>query len=298
MSARAAILRQVSQTQEFREAPRLLGSLVPATVGYAGRGLEQRIHRGLPSPYLTFIFSLDGPVVTGETAAEALGPHALRHEVLVGGLATRPAYVVQPPNQAGVQLAVHPLAARAVFGLPAAELGLLAVDGRDVLGGAATEVHDQLRSADSWAARFRLLQAFLRRRVEQACAAAPRAEIVEAWTWMARFRGRGSMDGVSRHVHLSGRQLRTLFGREIGLSPKQVSRLLRFDHAKQLIAGAVARQRPLDLTSVAVQTGFYDHAHLDREFVALAGTSPTGWLAEERRNIQAGGHGTAEDFQP
>ena len=116
------------------QAPRLLGSLVPATVGYAATGLETRIHRGLPSPYLTFIFSLDGPVVTGETPAQAYGPDAQRHDVLVGGLVSRPAYVVQPATQAGVQLAVHPLAARALFGMPARELGVLAADGRDVLG--------------------------------------------------------------------------------------------------------------------------------------------------------------------
>ena len=107
---------------------------------------------------------------------------------------------------------------------------------------------------------------------------------------MARFRGTGSMDGLARHVHLSGRQLRTLFDREVGMSPKQVSRLMRFDHAKQAIIEAVDAGGALDLTAIAVRTGFYDHAHLDRDFAALTGTSPTGWLAEERRNIQAGGH--------
>ncbi len=280
----------VSEVYEYRAAPPLLGPLVPATVGYATIEPETRIHRGLPSPYLTFIFSLEGPVVAGETIEDAYGPAAHSHDVLVGGLVARPAYVVQPTSQAGVQLAVHPLAARAVFGMPTRELGVLAGDGGDVLGPEVRRVSEQLRAADTWPDRFNLLQRYLRHRVDNDRFGHPRAELVEAWTWMTRFRGTGSMDGMARHVHLSGRQLRTLFDREVGMSPKQVSRLMRFDHAKQAIIEAVDAGGALDLTAIAVRTGFYDHAHLDRDFAALTGTSPTGWLTEERRNIQAGGH--------
>ncbi len=285
----------MGEVQEYRWAPNLLGRLVPGTVGYAATGLERRIHRGLPSPYLTVIFSLDGPVVIGETPAQAYGPDALRHDVLVGGLVTRPAYVVQPATQAGVQLAVHPLAARALFGMPARELGVLAADGRDVLGREAERIGEQLRSSGNWADRFGLVRRYLRERAENSSFGSPRSEVVEAWTWMARFRGAGSMDGLARHVHLSGRQLRSLFAQEVGIGPKQVSRLMRFDRAKQAIIDAVDAGGALDLTAIALRTGFYDHAHLDRDFAALTGTSPTGWLAEERRNIQAGGHrGSAE----
>ena len=71
---------------------------------------------------------------------------------------------------------------------------------------------------------------------------------------------------------------------------------MRFDHAKQAIIEAVDAGGALDLTAIALRTGFYDHAHLDRDFAALTGTSPTGWLAEERRNIQAGGHRSAAEL--
>ncbi len=287
----------MSEVREYRQAPRLLGSLVPDTVGYAATGLSERIHRGLPSPFLTFIFSFDGPVVTGESAEQAYGPQAQRHDILVGGLVTRPAYVVQPRREAGIQLAVHPLAARSVFGLPARELGMLAADGADVLGAEAIRVWDRLQSIGGWDGRFGLLQGFLRDRVGDARCGAPRSEVVEAWTWLARFRGTGSMDGLARHVHLSGRQLRTLFQHEVGLSPKQVNRLLRFHHAKRLIAAAATANRSFDLAGIAAQCGYYDHAHLDRDFTALVGISPTGWLAEERLNIAAGGHGAAESAE-
>ena len=48
--------------------------------------------------------------------------------------------------------------------------------------------------------------------------------------------------------------------------------------------------RPPALSDVAHACGYYDHAHLVRDFQAFLGCSPTTWLDEEFRNIQAGGH--------
>ena len=35
------------------------------------------------------------------------------------------------------------------------------------------------------------------------------------------------------------------------------------------------------IADVAAATGYADHAHLDREFRALAGCTPTAWLREQ-----------------
>jgi AraC-like DNA-binding protein len=281
----------------------VLPGYVASTVGYgplpraapADRGDEQRIHRGLPSPYLTVIVSLAGPVVTGTTEADALEGDPVRLGVLVGGLAQRPSYVVPDPQQCGVQLAVHPLAARALFGLPAAALPEVG-DGIDLLGRGVSELRERLVATRTWPARFALVEEQLRQRLDVRSPGRVRPEVVEAWRWMAWCRGAGTMSGLARHVSLSPRQLSTLFAREVGMSPKQVSRLMRFDHAKQRIARIVAEGRGLDLTDVALTCGYYDHAHLDRDFSQYTGTSPTGWLAEERRNIQARGHRNGEDW--
>lgn len=71
---------------------------------------------------------------------------------------------------------------------------------------------------------------------------------------------------------------------------------MRFDAAKRSLAAAVADGRPLALTELAVRCGYYDHPHLDAEFRRLAGVSPTGWVAEEHRNIQVGGHRPGPDW--
>jgi AraC-like DNA-binding protein len=270
--------------------------MVASTVGYQSEDAVPQLHRGLPAPYLTLIFSLDGPVVGGETPEHARGSDAYRTEIVVGGLHQRPAYIAQPSHEAGVQMAVHPLAARALLGMPASELTQMAGDGAEVLGMSAVYVHERLREQRSWAQRFEILTAYLRRRAENARRRAEvRPEVAEAWKWMAWYRGAGSLDGMARHVALSRRQLTTLFRQEVGASPKQVSRLMRFERARQEVTSAVAGGVPPDLSEIASRCGFYDHSHLVRDFQQYTGLSPTGWIAEEHRNIQAGGHRNGEE---
>ena len=51
-------------------------------------------------------------------------------------------------------------------------------------------------------------------------------------------------------------------------------------------AGA-QRERARPSPRLAAECGFYDQAHLAREFRALAGCPPSQWLAEEFRFVQA-----------
>jgi AraC-like DNA-binding protein len=285
-------------TREFVRGAPGLGGMVVSAVGYRSAGIPPRLHRGLPSPYLTLIFSLDGPVVGGRTPEQALGADATRTDVVVAGLHQHPAYVVEPERQAGLQLALHPLAARSLLGLPAGELtDQLVTSGVDVLGPRAAEVRERLCEQDRWDERFATVSAFLRQRVAAAEGAEPvRAEVAEAWAWLARHRGTGTMRGLAAHVALSPRRLTTLFRAETGLSPKQAARLMRFQQARTAVVRGVAEGRSPDLARIAAGCGYYDHSHLVRDFRQYTGESPTAWVAEECPNIQAGGHRYGEEW--
>jgi AraC-like DNA-binding protein len=283
--------------QEFVSVPGLFDGVVSAT-GYGSHSEGPWLHRGLPSPYLTLIFSLDEPLVVGESEAHARGPGAHRTDVVLGGLHRGPAYVAQPPVQRGVQLALHPLAARTLLGVPAGELTRMVDHAPDVLGREAAEVRERMCAQEDWAGRFAVLRAYLRRRAGGTERRAQvRPEVAEAWRWMARHRGAGPLEGMARHVALGERQLGALFRREVGLSPKQAGRLMRFDHAVRTIGAAVASGRPPDLAGVAARGGYFDQSHMVRDFRQFAGLSPTGWIAAELRNVQAAGRDREEGWK-
>src|SRR5579875_364373 len=106
----------VNEAVRYRP-PAALRPLVTWCSGYRQNGQPPARHRGLPSPYLTLIVTLDEPL----TVAGHPDPRqpADRYDVLVGGLHTSPALVTHDGRQSGIQLQVTPLGARALFGLPA-----------------------------------------------------------------------------------------------------------------------------------------------------------------------------------
>ncbi|NHC15745.1 AraC family transcriptional regulator [Motilibacter sp. E257] len=195
-------------------------------------------------------------------------------DALVGGLHTTPALITHDGRQSGIQLALSPLAARAVLGLPAGELAGLDVHAEDVLGPRVRRLRERLLAAPGWPQRFALLDAAL---AGWARDAAPPREVAHAWHLLHGRSGRVRVDELAREVGWSRRHLQARFRAETGLTPKQVARVVRFDRARRALQAAPRTP----LAELAVAHGYYDQAHLAREFVALAGVPPSRWVRDE-----------------
>src|ERR1700722_16272241 len=121
--------------------------------GYRQRGVPPARHRGLPSPFLTLIFTLDEPLVLLAHPDPRQPPGAFG--TLLGGLHCAPALITHDGAQSGIQLALRPLGARALLGLPAGELADLDVPAEAVLGGhICAELSDPTPAAPGWPERF------------------------------------------------------------------------------------------------------------------------------------------------
>src|SRR5437016_3924118 len=77
--------------------------------GYRQAGVPAALHRGLPSPYLTLIVTLDEP--TTIAAHPDPGQPPGRFDTVLGGLHTSPAMISHQGRQGGIQLALNPLGA-------------------------------------------------------------------------------------------------------------------------------------------------------------------------------------------
>jgi AraC-like DNA-binding protein len=283
------------QVGEFTAAPPRTAPGVTSMVGYRSVSRPGELHRGMPSSTLTFIVSLDDGVEAAETA-EAL-PAARPNPVLLGGLHVEAAHVRQRPGQSGVQLAVHPLAARALFGMPSAELHTAEFDGVAVLGRSAIRLRDQVSESRQWDEAFGWIADYLSQTWRRRDDLGVRPEVSRAWQLLQLSGGRAPVSGVADRVGVTGRHLATLFQREVGRSPKTVARLMRFERATAQISESVRRTATVDLAAVAARTGYSDQAHLTREFAGFVGVPPGRWIAEEFRNIQDGGHTLRADCE-
>ena len=255
-----------------------LHPLVSSYTGYRIEGAPAGVHRGLPSRHLTFIVTLDGTVDVESMPDPHQPPGSFT--ALSGGLHSTPALIRHNGNQHGIQAALTPLGARTLFGLPAAELATTVVDLGVLLGPVASELVDRLRSAPTWTERFLQLDAVLARiAVDRG---KPDPEVGWAWQRLTTSHGGLGVGALAAEVGWSRRHLGERFRREYGLTPKEAARVIRFDTARHLLQ---APGRP-GLADVAARCGYYDQAHLTREWRELAGCPPTTWLAEELPSVQ------------
>lgn len=266
--------------------PGMAADGIVAAVAYDAAHPEGRWHRGVPDASLTVILATGDPVPVGGGITTAPDVRQ-RLPSLAGGLQHHAAWTREEGRSRGVHLSLSPLVARRLLGCPSAELapgpdGHTTVGLEALLGRAAAELREQL-STGCASEQARVLRDWVRGR-DRARVAAPRPEVSHAYRLAMASGGRTSVAALAREVLLSERQLRTLVRRELGVGPGQVLRLARFEHARRRIVAGI----DATLADTAAECGYADHSHLDRDWRALVGCSPTTWLAEEHRNLQAG----------
>jgi AraC-like DNA-binding protein len=212
-------------------------------------------------------------------------------EALVIGPRTAPAVDVLEPGATVIGVRFRP----GVTVAPGAELVDLAVAAEDVWGRSAGELGERIADASRLPDALALLEADVVRRL--ASAPAPDPLVDEAVRRLMPWR---APDVGSLHdaLHISERQLRRRCLAAIGLGPKSLHRILRFQGFLALVQSALAQHRPPDgLARLAADAGYADQSHLTRESVRLMGIAPAAFLDEAAHQC-APGHDHRASFAP
>jgi AraC-like DNA-binding protein len=270
------VSRPIADTEVRLPAP----SLRPFIARYAGfrvSGLPAGIHLGLPSSAVDLIISLGRPVeVVKMPRPTQQQPSTLT--ALVSGLQNSPAIVRQHGSAFGLHVFIKPLGVRAILGVSSAELTSLVLSFSDIWGKRAESLSDALFGAGTWQQRFAILD---RAFASELNAAAPQSEISWSWERLARSHGSVPVDQLADEVGYSRRHFSERFRDAIGITPKSAARVFRFERACRLIAA-----RRLSLAEVGLVCGYYDQAHLTREWHGLCGCSPKAWITRELPFLQ------------
>lgn len=250
--------------KEFRPHP-LLTSYVDAywTAG-STQFMQQRI---LPDTCADIIFNISEDVITTDGEMSVLPGNAF----VVGTMTT---FQDTALNAGTCLLGVRfkPGGLSAFTSMP---LQLITDDHaslHDVAPGWQVTLEALLLKAAGITAKVQCLESFLLQRLPAVNIIS--GKIQNSIALIKQTNGDIATNALAVQAYMSPRNFERHFLRVTGVSPKTFSRIVRFIHLKQQLE----KLPNPHLLSLALDNGFYDHAHLTREFKTFAGESPTGYM--------------------
>jgi AraC-like DNA-binding protein len=246
----------------------------PRLAAHVGRycGYVERLdtplrRRELPFAGVVLVVSF-GPTIEIRGAG---GP-AQVHSSFVAGLDDGPTFTEHGGAQHGVQIDLTPLGAYQVLGVPMSDLARRTVALDDLLGGAASELAERLHDAPGWGERFTLLDSALAARAAERRPASP--DVAWSWRRLHETGGRLPIRELTEELGCSHRHLSARFREQVGMSPKAIARVLRFERAVDRL-----RRGSGSLGEIARDCGYFDQAHMNRDVRRLAGTTPSALVS-------------------
>ena len=237
----------------------------------------------MPSAHL--FINLGEPVRVHDCGAAV--PPAVFTDGWFMGLQTRRVIVEYPSQVRLIGVHFKPWGLSPFIDPPLSELRDRWVPVDAVWGRSLDRIRDRAAGATSTGELLQILEDELRSRLGRT---PPHGlELVHhAAARLAASWGAVSVGDLTDGAGVSGNHLAVQFKSHVGVTPKRVGRIYRF--ARLILS--VDAVRPVDWAELAWVAGYFDQAHLSKEFKDFTGHTPTEYLNLRRR------FPAAKDFPP
>ncbi|MBG6104046.1 helix-turn-helix domain-containing protein [Micromonospora sp. PSH03] len=263
---------------ERSPAPALRELVSSVWVQQVGRDAAPYVHRRIPSGAVELVCRVGA-------APQVIGP------------LTEPLVEVLQPGTTILGVRFVPGAFPMVAGQPTSEVVGLTLDAEQLWGRSAAALGDVVGTAASLQEALAAVQLYVQ---ERASAGQPADSLVsEAVRGLMPWRT-VDVTSLRASLHISETQLRRRCRTAIGLAPKSLHRILRFQGFLALVQQAIAQGLAATddgLGLLALRAGYADQPHLTRECVRLTGVSPHVFIAETQQTC-ASGHDHSASFAP
>lgn len=233
------------------------------------------VHAAFPGAPLILSFVPDPMIVEPTDGVREPGVH----RSFVAGLHDTYSAGAWQGEQYGLQVNFTPVGAYLFLGLPMQEITNRIVEFGDLLGPDGDRLVEQLAATPDWAGRFAAVDAFIGRRIANA-RRRPAPGVVWSWRRITESGGGVTVSELAAELGFSRKHLTTLFREQVGLPPKTVARVVRFDRASRAVGEGAS------WADIAGDHGYYDQAHLIRDFREFSGFTPREYAS--RRNPEGG----------
>lgn len=236
-------------------------------VGYTECTDAPSRRREFPSPVVVLVLEFGPPIrvlVGGDRHRSSS-----HRGGFVGGLGDEVAVCEHDGFQQGIQVNLTPIGARLLFGIPMSEISnrIVAVD--DLLPRRHRHLSVRLQELGGWDQRFDRLDAVL-----ADCISGARTETsVVSWGLRRIEETGGAIDmrALARELGYSRKHVIAMFRDQVGIPPKLMARVVRFDRLVQHLRRAGGGT----WAELALEFGYYDQAHLVRDVRQFTGITPT-----------------------
>lgn len=192
--------------------------------------------------------------------------HSIRVPLLAGPYSR--AFHIDPSEfSAVIGIRFHPGAARMFFSVAACELHNTDIPLAELYPGEADWLVNELCAATGEHAQLLVVDRYLQRKLVNAAPVHP--AIRYAVEQLSR-EGAATVRNVQSDLGLSHTYFIQLFREHVGLTPKLFHRVRRF----QTLVSRIERGMPVNWAELAAACGYFDQAHLIRDFRAFAGLTP------------------------
>ncbi|MGH9246566.1 MAG: helix-turn-helix domain-containing protein [Acidimicrobiales bacterium] len=249
-----------------------LAAYVDGYCGYVERAAHRVRRREMPSGRVPLIVSFGDPI---DVAATSERRPADRLVSFVAGFSEGYGVTEHAGRQHGIEVNLSPLGIYRLLGVDADELANEAVALDALMGRPGEDLADRLASAPDWATRFDRLDRVLLGWADDG--PVPDPAVTWAWRQLRGAHGQVAVGVLADEIGWSRRHFIARFKRQVGLAPKPTARVLRFSRAVQLLKEGRLRS----ISDVAAVSGYADHSHLDRDFRAFAGYTPSELMAAQ-----------------
>jgi AraC-like DNA-binding protein len=195
------------------------------------------------------------------------------HDAFMVGAMRQPLIVRISGRVQMLGIRFKPGGARTFFNFPLCEATDLSVPIGSVWSD-GNSLRERVLEAPTTVERIRLLDRLLTDRM----AASPQFDgrIARAVSLINETNGQTSIRSLENELNISSRQLERKFKEHVGLTPKVLGRVLRF----QKTVAALRRSPRVDWSDLVFDGGFFDQPYFIHEFKSLSGLTPSAYLRE------------------
>ena len=190
----------------------------------------------------------------------------------VAGLQTQPAFVESYGESKMIVIQFKAYGAYVFLNQPLRHFTNHFIDLDCIFKNEADEIWEQLKETKTTTEKFLIIENFLYRKL--LTSKMPNDKLLSSIDQLFKNKTQISITAICEQYNISRKHLNFLFQEYMGISPKMLSSLNRFQSILQIIS----KSRPDKLTSIAYELDFFDQAHFSNNFKRFTGLKPNEYI--------------------